>query len=138
MTEIVADDERAERRAMILAFPPSRRVSLVRGTARVLATRRTAADADRHRFKVSEALFSELARLGLDEYAQDEAVGAFFDAVEMEMLLNGEAPPRAAPAEQAETSGRPTLQLLRPIQAASQNPAQNNSEPANIASTTGP
>lgn len=69
--------------ASIVAFPDARRAALV---ARVAAGMDIAAAdpvaLDLYCDGVSEELFGRLAALGLDEAAQDEAVGAFFIAVE--------------------------------------------------------
>jgi hypothetical protein len=76
-----------------LPFPLDRRHGQIRRAALALAAARSAAAAERLRFAVADALFAELEAFGLDEAAQDEAVGAFFIALEREMILLGEAEP---------------------------------------------
>ena len=80
-SEIAATPFRCE----VVAFPLPRRTREIRETATAISRKRTIKSADEYRGKVAEALFAQLASIGLSETAQDEAVGAFFDAVDEEI-----------------------------------------------------
>lgn len=71
----------------VIAFPPSRRTAKVRRTARAIFAQPSVDRGDRIRHYVAAALFLELERLGLDDTAQEESVGAFFHEVELELYL---------------------------------------------------
>lgn len=76
----------AERSATVISFPLARQIGRVRAAAAVLVAIEEIDVADNCRHAIASDLFCELAALGHDEVAQDEAVGAFFNEVEMEML----------------------------------------------------
>ena len=66
----------------VAAFPLDRRVGEVRRVARMLASLDDVDASDAFRHAIADELFAGLAEIGLPEDAQDEAVGAFFHAVE--------------------------------------------------------
>jgi hypothetical protein len=78
----------------VIAFPPEREASRVRALARRLMRKRSQKAADAECARVADEMFARLAALGLSEYEQDEAVGAFFFAVdgEMDRLAEAKAP----------------------------------------------
>lgn len=69
----------------VAPFPLTRRIGEIREIAETLFKKRTIKAVDAYRAKVSERLFAELAMAGMSEAEQDETVGAFFDAVEIEI-----------------------------------------------------
>jgi hypothetical protein len=75
-----------ETRGAVIGFPLSRQHGRIRATAKLLASLSDLDIADNCRHAIAADLFSELAALGHDEDAQDEAVGIFFCEVELEML----------------------------------------------------
>lgn len=75
----------------IIPFPPARRVDLIRKTANELARRKTERGADSYRGRVADRLFVQLAALGMSDYEQDEAVGAFFNALDGELAMLADA-----------------------------------------------
>ncbi len=70
----------------IIAFPLTKRVAKVRDVAAKLMEKTTDRQAEAYRNMVAEMLFRHLDRLGIAEDEQDEQVGAFFTAVEQELL----------------------------------------------------
>ncbi|MGN7772172.1 DUF6074 family protein [Phyllobacterium sp. 22552] len=68
----------------IILFPLTHRVGKVRDVAEKLVEKSSARAADYYRSQVSDALFKHLEKLGLSEDEQDEQVGAFFAAVDVE------------------------------------------------------
>lgn len=78
------DQDQAEQTgAQLLVFPLARRAGLVRATAHALMAMSSQRAVDRYRGKVADRLFAELAGLGISEYEQDEAVGAFFFEIDL-------------------------------------------------------
>lgn len=69
-------------RPQVAAFPLDRRVGEVRRAARMLASLDDVDACDAFRHALAERMFADLEAIGLTEDAQDEAVGAFFHAVE--------------------------------------------------------
>ncbi|MGH6862335.1 MAG: DUF6074 family protein [Phyllobacterium sp.] len=70
----------------IVPFPLTKRISRIRDVAAKLMDKTTDRHAEAYRNQVAEGLFRHLSRLGIAEDEQDEQVGAFFTAVEMELL----------------------------------------------------
>jgi hypothetical protein len=68
----------------IIAFPLVNRVGRIREVAAKLSTK-SKAGADFYMRQVSEGLFVQLDRVGVPEHAQDEQIGAFWSAVEIEV-----------------------------------------------------
>ncbi len=75
----------------VVLFPLERQRREVSDLARRLLRKRSVAAADKECSRVADAMFARLARLGLGEMEQDEAVGAFFHAVEQELAMLREA-----------------------------------------------
>lgn len=75
-----------DERGAVICFPLTRQVSRIRATAALLLAAPDIETSDICRHAVSEEIFGELEAMGMGEYEQDEAVGAFFTAVENEML----------------------------------------------------
>jgi hypothetical protein len=70
----------------VFAFPLVRRVGKVRDVARKMAAKRTARHVDTYRDQVTTALLRHLDRIGVPEAEQDEQLGAFWLAVQAEMI----------------------------------------------------
>jgi hypothetical protein len=68
----------------LIAFPLVRRVGKVRDVAQKMLDKSTDRHADYYRNQVSDALLKHLTRLGLSEREQDEQIGAFWTAVDVE------------------------------------------------------
>ena len=69
----------------IIPFPLTRRLATVREVAARLRAKNDR-HAEAYRNRVADSLFEHLARIGLSEDEQDEQVGAFFSAVELELF----------------------------------------------------
>lgn len=69
----------------LIAFPPDKQVGRIRGTALKLWAKGTDRHADYYRGQVTEAIEKKLARIGVPEDEQDEMIGAFWRAVELEV-----------------------------------------------------
>jgi hypothetical protein len=69
----------------VIAFPLTRRVAKVRDVAAKIMDKATDRQAEAYRNQVADTLFRRLARIGVPEDEQDEQVGAFFTAVELEL-----------------------------------------------------
>ena len=69
----------------IIPFPLTKRVAKVRDVAAKLMEKTSDRHAEAYRNQVADGLFKHLARIGLPEDEQDEQVGAFFTAVELEL-----------------------------------------------------
>lgn len=72
----------------VVPFPLYRRVGKIREVAG-RSLNKTPTCRERYFDQVAGSLFAALARIGVPEAAQDEAVGAFFAAVERELSLAG-------------------------------------------------
>ena len=70
----------------VVSFPLDRQVRRIQAAASLLARLDNSDIADFCRHRIADDLFRELSDLGIAEAEQDEAVGAFFAAVEAEML----------------------------------------------------
>ncbi|KAA1182103.1 hypothetical protein FP026_08430 [Rhizobium tropici] len=70
----------------IVLFPMVARVGKVRDVASKMLDKATDRHADYYRRQVTEALISQLDRTGIPENEQDEQLGAFWDAVQNEMI----------------------------------------------------
>ena len=77
----------------IIAFPLTRRAARVREVATRIMEKTSDRQANAYRNQVAETFFRHLDKIGVAEIEQDEQVGAFFTAVEMEIArisyLNG-------------------------------------------------
>lgn len=83
----------------LIPFPLARRVGKVRDVATKLLTKSTDRHVESYRNQVSDALINHLDRLGVPEHDQDEALGAFWTAVEIEvarLTYRGQRPGGAA------------------------------------------
>ncbi len=69
----------------VIAFPLTKRVAKVREVAARIMDKATDRQAAAYRNQVAETLFRHLDRIGVPEDEQDEQVGAFFTAVELEL-----------------------------------------------------
>ncbi|HMF69740.1 MAG TPA: DUF6074 family protein [Phyllobacterium sp.] len=69
----------------IIAFPLTKRVAKVRDVAAKLMEKATDRQAEAYRNQIADTLFRHLERIGVPEDEQDEQVGAFFTAVELEL-----------------------------------------------------
>jgi hypothetical protein len=69
----------------VVLFPLNHQIGEVRAAATELLKKRSAAAATRFRNALAQQKFAALAKLGLSEEEQDEAVGAFLSAVEREL-----------------------------------------------------
>lgn len=69
----------------VVLFPLTNRIGEVRAAAAALLKQRSAAAAARFRNALAKQKFTALAELGFNEDEQDEAVGAFLQAVEREL-----------------------------------------------------
>lgn len=76
----------AEQAPAVVCFPLGRRIGRIRSVAGLLLAAPDLETSDVCRHQIAQDLFVELAGIGMDESEQDEAVGAFFHAVEDEML----------------------------------------------------
>jgi uncharacterized protein DUF6074 len=69
----------------IIAFPLTKRVAKIRDVAAKLIEKATDRQAEAYRNQIADTLFRHLERIGVPEDEQDEQVGAFFTAVELEL-----------------------------------------------------
>jgi hypothetical protein len=69
----------------VIPFPLTRRVAKVRDVAARIMEKATDRQAGAYRNQVAETLFRHLDKIGVPEDEQDEQVGAFFTAVELEL-----------------------------------------------------
>ncbi len=69
----------------VIPFPLTRRVTKVRVVAAKIMDKATDRQAEAYRNQVADGLFRHLAKIGVPEDEQDEQVGAFFTAVELEL-----------------------------------------------------
>ncbi|MEK1891328.1 MAG: DUF6074 family protein [Phyllobacterium sp.] len=69
----------------IIAFPLTKRVAKIREVAARIMEKSSDRQAGAYRNQVAETLFRHLAKIGVAEEEQDEQVGAFFTAVELEL-----------------------------------------------------
>ncbi|NTG12674.1 hypothetical protein G6L05_02790 [Agrobacterium rhizogenes] len=70
----------------IVVFPMTARVGKVRDVASKMLDKATDRHADYYRRQVTEAVLTQMARLGIPEHEQDEHLGAFWHAVQDEMI----------------------------------------------------
>lgn len=83
----------------LLAFPLNRQVGKVRDVARKLLDKSTDRHADYYRGQVTDALMKRLTKIGIPEHLQDEQIGVFWSAVELELArlsYRGQRPGGAA------------------------------------------
>lgn len=85
LTETLTLPPPSDRDCKIIAFPLVKRVGKVRDVASKLLEKSTERHAEYYRTQVTDALFKQLEKIGLSELEQDEQVGAFLSAVDMEM-----------------------------------------------------
>ncbi len=69
----------------VILFPQQARLGKIRDVARKLVAKTTERSADYYSAQVSEGLTSQLTRIGIPERDQDEAIGAFWSAVNQEV-----------------------------------------------------
>lgn len=69
----------------VIAFPLTKRVAKVRDVAAKIMDKSTDRQAEAYRNQVADGLFRHLEKIGIPEDEQDEQVGAFFTAVELEL-----------------------------------------------------
>lgn len=70
----------------ILTFPLKKRVGKIRAVAEKMLAKPTERAAEAYRNQVTDALLRQLARTGVPEAEQDEELGAFWEAVRVEIL----------------------------------------------------
>ncbi|TXH81191.1 MAG: hypothetical protein E6Q77_08660 [Rhizobium sp.] len=70
----------------VLTFPMASRVGKIRDVASKMLDKATDRHADYYRKQVTEALIAQLDRIGVPEHEQDEQLGAFWHAVQNEMI----------------------------------------------------
>ncbi|RUW62131.1 DUF6074 family protein [Mesorhizobium sp. M7A.F.Ca.US.008.03.1.1] len=70
----------------IVLFPMSKRVGRIRSTAEKMLAKSTDRHADSYRDQVTLALINHLCRLEVPQIDQDKQVGAFWSAVDVEMI----------------------------------------------------
>lgn len=69
-----------------IAFPLDKQVGKVRKVARKLLTKTTDRHEDQYRGQVADALIRRFQKLGVSEIEQDEQIGRFWSAVELEVM----------------------------------------------------
>ncbi|PSH66929.1 DUF6074 family protein [Phyllobacterium sophorae] len=69
----------------IIVFPLTKRAAKIRDVAAKIMDKTTDRQAEAYRNQAAESLFRHLAKIGVPEDEQDEQVGAFFTAVELEL-----------------------------------------------------
>ncbi|PSH64363.1 hypothetical protein CU102_22010 [Phyllobacterium brassicacearum] len=69
----------------VIPFPLTRRVAKVRDVAARIMEKATDRQAEAYRNQIADTLFRHLDKIGVPEDDQDEQVGAFFTAVELEL-----------------------------------------------------
>ena len=70
----------------IIAFPLVSRVGKIRDVAEKMLAKSTDRHAASYRDQVTSALLNHLTRLGVPEMQQDEQLGAFWEAVQAEII----------------------------------------------------
>lgn len=70
----------------IIVFPMTKRIGKIRDVASKLLTKSTLRHADSYKDQVSQALLNQMMRVGIPENQQDEQLGAFWHAVDAEVL----------------------------------------------------
>lgn len=70
----------------VIVFPLVKRVGKVRDVAGKMLSKSTDRHAESYRDQVTSALLNHLARVGVPEHEQDEQLGAFWSAVQAEMI----------------------------------------------------
>ncbi len=84
---------------LVITFPLVKQTGKIRDVAAKLLDKRTDRHADYYRSQVSDALIRRLCRLSISEREQDEQIGAFWRAVELEvarLTYRGQRPGGAA------------------------------------------
>lgn len=79
----------------VLLFPTTRRAGKIRTVASKMLDKPTDKSAAHYRNQVTEAMLANFGRLGISEDEQDEQLGAFWDAVQSEMLRQIHFPGRS-------------------------------------------
>jgi hypothetical protein len=70
----------------VVAFPLIRRIGKIRDVASKMLAKSTDRHAESYRDQVTTGLLGHLTRLGISEREQDEQIGAFWSAVQAEMI----------------------------------------------------
>ena len=69
----------------LIPFPMAKRIGRIRDVAQRLLDKRTNRSATHYRKQVTDALIASFDRIGVPETEQDEQLGVFWSAVEVEM-----------------------------------------------------
>ncbi|WP_168879989.1 DUF6074 family protein [Rhizobium sp. P28RR-XV] len=72
--------------AATIAFPAARDVGNVRDVAAKILDEADDRQADHYRLQVTEAIVRQLDRIGIPAHERDEQLGAFWQAVQHEMI----------------------------------------------------
>lgn len=70
----------------VIAFPLIHRVGKIRDVASKMLAKSTDRHAESYRDQVTTGLLGHLARLGMPEHERDEQLGAFWTAVDIEII----------------------------------------------------
>lgn len=70
----------------IIVFPMAKRVGRIRSTAEKMLAKATERAASSYRDQVTDGILRGLSRAGVPETEQDEQLGAFWEAVQEEMI----------------------------------------------------
>lgn len=81
--ESAAEANSNEGKSRVIVFPLWRRAETVRRVAMNLAVLNGSEEADDYRYEIADRFFAELSGMGVEEFEQDELVGAFFHQVDL-------------------------------------------------------
>lgn len=70
----------------IILFPMGKRVGRIRSTAEKMLAKPTDKAAESYRDQVTDGLIRQMARTGISDSEQDEHLGAFWSAVQAEII----------------------------------------------------
>lgn len=70
----------------VIVFPMAKRVGRIRSTAEKMLAKPTDRAAASYRDQVTEAMIRQMSRAGVSETEQDEQLGAFWSAVQTEII----------------------------------------------------
>jgi hypothetical protein len=75
-----------EASCQVIVFPMIKRIGRIRDVAAKMLDKRTDRAAAFYRDQVTDCMLRSLARAGIPEHDQDEQLGAFWSAVQAEMI----------------------------------------------------
>ncbi|TIX18501.1 MAG: hypothetical protein E5V41_05880 [Mesorhizobium sp.] len=70
----------------VIVFPMVNRVGRIRSTAEKMLAKPTDRAAASYRDQVTDAMIRQMGRAGIEEATQDEQIGAFWSAVQAEII----------------------------------------------------